>query len=257
MITSKSQSVHIQWLLVAIGVVIFTGCTPTRSISNSGYHENRSTLPGAAVFGYRGEVDEMDVLGLEPGQAISETQIQSALNRAQPVELRRGDVVLVVQSGAVFPDGPMIAELEKSFRVVPFSGSPAQDRNECFLPERRASQYAKMLRLAAAQAGARAILCYWGVLESAEKDLPTKSISWIPVMRWTVPDRQQHVRLRLKMAVIDVQTGSWSMFSPEVRESDGITTRAFREASDQRRVERLKEQAFADAAQQLAQAFVR
>jgi len=254
---SLSLCVNVHWLLVAMALAMVTGCSRTRSISNSGYDDHGPSLPGAAVFGYRGEIDEMDVLGLEPGQAISEAQIQSALNRAHPVELRRGDVVLVVQSGAVFPDGPMIAELEKNFKVVPFSGSPAQDRSACFLPERRGGQYARMLRLAAAQAGAKAIVCYWGALESAEKDLPTKSISWIPVMNWTLPDRVQQVRLRLKMAVIDVQSGSWSMFSPEVRESDGMTTRKFRKANDQCRVEQLKQEAYASAARELTEAFAR
>ena len=101
---------------MALLLATVMGCRSTRSISNSappdayGYApRGTSTDPG---FEYRGELNEFDVLGVDRSQAASEEEIGRALAQAARVELKPGSRVLLVQSGAVFPDGPMVSEME-------------------------------------------------------------------------------------------------------------------------------------------------
>ena len=73
---------------------------------------------------YRGELTEFDVLGIDPGQAVSEEEIAKELARRQKVALLKGGSLMLVQSGAQIPDDQMVKELERYFTVVPFTGVP-------------------------------------------------------------------------------------------------------------------------------------
>src|ERR1041384_4803919 len=104
---------HTTFLLLVLALVI-SGCTETRSISNSGYREPHSSArfaPRAGdsdpAFQYRGELSEFDVLGIERGAMTSDTEIERTLANAKRVRLKRGNSILLLQSGAIFPDGPM------------------------------------------------------------------------------------------------------------------------------------------------------
>ena len=109
----------------------------------------------------------------------------------------------------------------------------------------------KSLRLAAARAGAETIVCYWGILESAREKIATKTVSWVPVVGWFVPDERQHMRIRLKLALIDVRTGNWSVLSPPAFDSKALTVSPRRAVADQKLVERLKQRAYSAAVQEL------
>jgi hypothetical protein len=222
---------------------LLAGCE-TRSISDSGYRRHRNQE--ASKSGYRGELNEFDVLGVERGGRITEEQIAQSLDAAARIKLRKGSSVLLIQSGAQHPDPPMRRALETHFNVLPFSGQPPRTNSE---------SYAKSLRLAAAQAGCETILCYWGSLESARRDLDTKTISWVPIVGWVVPDERQHMRIQLKMAVIDVRTGHWTMFAPESFESRTMSDKFSREASDQGQVEKLKKLAYEAVANDLTKIY--
>lgn len=235
--------------LAALGLVWLTGCT-TRSISNSGYRG------GGGYYGnsmYRGELTDFDVLGVDRDQTISEVDIGKALDSAGREKLRRGSSVLLIQSGAMFPDEPMASELNRYLNVVPFTGVPTDTRRpgdsapDTMMP----ANYSKSLRLAAARGGCENILCYWGVLESAREGLASKSLSWVPVVGWVVPDERQHMRIRLKIAIVDVRTGHWSMLTPEPFEDKSLSGLQSRENSDQRQVETLKRKAYETAARDL------
>lgn len=234
--------------LVATVVLVATGCK-TRSISNSGYQDDRS---GTA---YRGELSEFDVLAVSRDSAVSEEEIQKAINRATPVKVKKGGSVLVIQSGAAYPDGPMLVELKRHFLVTPFSGVP-EARPSLGYQEQDSSNYAKSLRLVAARAGAEAILCYWGVLESGRENLETKAISWVPIAGWFVPDEVQQMRIRLKVAIIDVRTGNWTIHSPEAFKSSSWSNNYRRASSDQKQVETLKAQAYVAVVHDLAERFI-
>jgi len=233
--------------LAATGLVFLTGCE-TRSISNAGYR-------GGAYYGgslYRGELNEFDVLGVDRDQSITDSDIAKALDTPTRVKLRRGNSTLLIQSGAMIPDDPMANELRRFVSVVPFSGVPADARHGDAKPDQdvRAS-YAKSLRLAAAKGGCETIVCYWGVLESARKDLASKPVSWVPIVGWSLPDEKQLMRIRLKVAVVDVRTGNWAVFSPEPFEDKAVSGAYNRGASDQTQVEKLKQKAYEAAAKDL------
>src|SRR4051812_38908609 len=157
-------------LLVA-ACALLAGCDSTRSISNSGYHGDdhmsyyaprmNGSDPG---FAYRGELSEFDVLGIMRGQTTTEQDIQRALDNAKSVTLNANSSILLIQSGAMFPDAPMVNELSKYFRVSPFSGVPPISRHgsETTTETRDPESFAQSLRLAAARGGNDVILCYWG-----------------------------------------------------------------------------------------------
>lgn len=250
--------------VLTLTCVLLAGCeTRTRSISHSEYSSDAAADHHGAreggsdpAFQYRGELSEFDVLGLPRGEYTSDADIQRALETSKPVVLPPGSSVLLLQSGALFPDGTLVTEMSKHFRVVPFSGLPPQRKSapgalqtESADPE----SYAKSLRLTAARGGTEYIACYWGMLESANDRLPTKTVSWVPIVNWFMPDQKQHMRIQLKIALVEVRSGNWSVFSPKPFEDARISTSPRRGAVDQRQVKRLKQLAYATAVTELAQ----
>src|SRR6266516_2919357 len=244
-------------VVVLAACALLAGCASTRSISNSGYRE-----PGTAshtspqgysdpAFAYRGELSEFDLLGVARDQTAFEEDIQQALDKARPIRLKPQSTILLIQSGAMFPDGPMVAELSKHFTVVPFSGRPPAKDAIGSLEPRDSAGMSRSLRLAAARAGAETILCYWGILESAQEKMATKAVSWVPLVTWFVPDERQHVRIRLKLALVDVRSGDWSVLSPPPFDSNALSVVPRRAVADQKLVERLKNQAYDASVEEL------
>ncbi len=257
----------------ALLILVAGGCaTSSRTISNSGYQPPDLAYAGPPPR----ELDEFDVLGIEREQAISEEEIARASEQARHVGIQKGKTILLIQSGAMYPDGPMVTELEKTFHVVPFSGVAAEPKVEVHeqwrsrtrnaviitesgnstIPlsaekyetkkpaEKEKGSYSRFLRLAAARAGAEAIICYWGILESENERMVTKTISWLPGASWVVPDEREHLRIRIKMAVVDVKTGSWTVLSPEPLEEKTWSASSRRAAVDQKAVESMKAKAY-------------
>ena len=254
-------TIHTLLLLIC---VLLAGCMKQgRSISNSGYNDHSvGAYTGDSekgphsdlAFKYRGELSEFDVLGITRGENASECEIQRALDNAKRVNLHPGSSILLIQSGAAFPDAPMVAELEKHLRVATFSGVPPGSPGVSpagVVESPDAHDYSRSLRLAAARGGNEIIVCYWGMLESEIENLATKTVSWVPVVSWMVPDEKQHMRIRIKMALIDVRSGDWTVFSPKAFENNRISISPRRAASDQKQIERLKQQAYVESAQEL------
>ena len=239
--------------LLTFCCALIAGCTRhVRPISNSAYHPE---APRHGIYcgpetnrvesQYQGELSEFDVLGITRGHTTSENEIRRALEQAGSVRLRPNSTILLIQSGAVFPDGLMIEELEKYFRVVPFSGVPGEaTTSRLEYGSSNPESYAKSLRLAAARGGNKSIVCYWGVLESENENLPIKTISWAPGFNWLVPDETEHMRIKLKFAVIDVASGTWTIFSPKQFELARSTRSPRRAVVDQKMVESLKKKAY-------------
>lgn len=235
------------FLFSALIALLVAGCA-RRSISDSGYHGSGHGRSGQGHNpDYRGELTEFDVLGVQRTNQVTEEEIIRALDRASRVKLRKGGPVMVIQSGAFQPDEAMRAALSRHFSVVPFSGQVERGNN---------GHYARSLRLAAAQAGCETVMCYWGVLETARRGLETKAVSWVPIAGWVVPDERQAMRIQLKVALVDVRTGNWTMFAPEAFENRALSLRFSRESSDQGQVEKLKRLAYEATATNLVAAYV-
>ena len=184
-------------------IFLLLGCE-TRSISDSGYRGHFAWGSGNRY--YRGELNETDVLGTPAGQKVTETDIRKALASGGSVRVHPGDSLLVVQSGAIAPDGAMTDALNHlGYRVQGFSGLPPENNDR--------AEYSRRLRLAAAQGGLKYILCYWGTLESAQENQATKTVSWVPIAGSLIPDQTQRMRINVRAALIDVASGRWSMIT--------------------------------------------
>lgn len=234
-------------IAISCGVLAITlaGCNATRSISDSGYREPGHHGAAHAGSTFKGELSEFDVLGVRRGGVITDEEINKALDDSSRVRLRKGSSVLLIQSGAYQPDFPMTQALRKHVNVVPFSGQYESGT------ENTDASYAKALRLAAARSGCESVICYWGTLESARRNLETKTVSWVPVVGWMLPDEKQYMRIRLKLAIVDVRSGNWTMYSPEAFDSKSLSSLFNKEAADQGQMEKLKRLAYEKAAEDL------
>ena len=56
------------------------------------------------------------MLGIDPAERVTEEDIRSAVAVPDPVRLRDGSRVLLLQSGAPFPDEPMAVDLPAATR---------------------------------------------------------------------------------------------------------------------------------------------
>lgn len=229
------------WSIGLLAALLVSGCR-TRSISDSGYHGGGGYYGHGAFYGngvmYQGELTEFDVLGVDPKKHYSDEEIAAALSGDKAkLTLPRGSSVLLVQSGAMMPDKDMIDCMEKYYAVSVFSGIPEsrKDSNDT---------YASALRYSAAKAGIGRIVAYWGILESGTRNLATKAVSWVPIVGAGVPDQAQEIRIRLKVALIDVRTGQWEMFTPQVFNDGAVSAAVNREQSDQTQVALLKAQGY-------------
>lgn len=242
------RSVLFVFMLVALAAC------ETRSISDSGYRADtgyRSGKSGSNPL-YRGELTAYDVLGVDTDKPISDDDIRKALTAKQPIAARKGSAVMLVQSGAAFPDHDMVAALERYYTVAAFTGVPMESRSS---PE--ATKYAQVFRLAAAKGGYQTIVVYWGVLESATEGSGGRVVSWLPIIGGSIPDQSQLMRIRLMVAVIDVASGQWDTFAPEPFVDEASSAERRRAVSDQQQVALLKSKAYKSAAETLVQRYSR
>jgi hypothetical protein len=236
--------------LFACLAISLSGCG-TRSISNSGFYadSDRGYARKNDAY-YKGELSEFNVLGIDPKTPISEAEIQAAFAGRQRLTMPRGASLMLVQSGAMIPDDAMVRGLERYYHVAVFTGVPEQT-------DASAQNYARALRLAAARGGHERMVVYWGMLETGRENLATKVISWVPFVGGLLPDETQRMRIRLKLAVVDVKTGQWEMFSPEPFEDVDTSGRLTRVASDQAQVMALKDKGYRSAAEELVRRYGR
>ncbi|HET7369600.1 MAG TPA: aminopeptidase, partial [Gammaproteobacteria bacterium] len=111
------------------------------------------------------------------------------------------------------------------------------------------------LRLAAAKGGYKTILVYWGQLDSGTRNGDSKAISWIPVIGWSINDETELMRIHLKMALVDVASGDWKLFTPPPFEASKSSDFFTRTSTDQSLVTQLKAQAYQAAAERLYKRF--
>src|SRR2546428_2968043 len=115
-----NENSSVRWLAqpVLVAMLVLAGCS-VRSISDSGYDGGGPRRGAAAPSNpfYRGELSEFDVLGIDRGKAVTEQEIQQAIDSRVPVSLKRGASVMLIQSGALIPDDPMVKALEKYYTV--------------------------------------------------------------------------------------------------------------------------------------------
>ena len=82
--------------------------------------------------------------------------------------------------------------------------------------------------------------------------MSTKTVSWVPVVGGMIPDESQEMRIRLKVAIVDVKSEQWKTLSPKPIQDTSASARYTRASSDQRQVTALKTQAYAELANDIA-----
>jgi hypothetical protein len=230
---------------------VLSGCATQKSVSNSGYYPGGYNGQGGDNPLYKGELSEFDVLGIDPEKEITEQDINAAASeKKERLSLRKGEPLLLIQSGAMIPEQEMTERMEKYFPVSGFSGVPGQGENAD-------ARYAKSLRLAAAKAGIDKILVYWGMLETETKDLATKNVSWVPIVGWAIPDQTQEIRIRLKIALVDVKSGQWDIFVPKVFEDTAYSAYLNREQSNLQQVAQLKSKVYQAAVESIVARYMK
>ncbi|QYY35729.1 hypothetical protein [Ruficoccus sp. ZRK36] len=237
-------------LLALTACLLFAGCE-TRSISDSGYHHDR---------GYRGELNELSVLGVSTsGNEITEQEIADALKNGSPeVGLKHGDTIVLIQSGALFPDDGMLDGLKTAYEVIPLSGVPDNGNGPTWMrsdSKQEVPPLDKSLRLVAARGGASYMIVYWGQLEISQEAYATKAVSWIPIVGGVLLDEQQEMRIQLKIAIIDVLTGDWNLLTPVSYEDKTNTASYTRHSQHDDQVSLLKTQAYEEAVKDITQRY--
>jgi hypothetical protein len=232
-------------------LIVLSGCATQRSVSSSGYYPGGNNGRGGDNPLYKGELSEFDVLGIDPGKEITEQDIAAAASgKKERLSLREGEPLLLIQSGAMIPEQEMTSRLEKYFPVSVYTGVPEQGN-------KAEGSYAKALRFAAAKAGIDKILVYWGMLETETRDLATKNVSWVPIVGWVIPDQTQLIRVRLKVALVDVKSGQWEVFVPKVYEDTAYSASLDREQSGLQQVAQLKSKLYQAAVESIVARYLR
>lgn len=237
-------------MILLVSAVLLSGCS-TRSISN--------TDPRGRNDFYAGELKDSDVMGaVPPSKTISDDDIKNALNNAQQAfTLPANANILLVQSGAMTPDVEMQDALRKYYSIALYSGIPPDTYRYGRLDTdtKQTVDYPRQLRLTAANGGQNKIMVYWGQLESGSENEVTKVVSWVPLVGGILPDETQHMRIVLRIALIDVVSGRWTTFTPKVFDSEKVSGRYNRAAQDARQIQALKAEAYKAAADEIYQRF--
>ena len=238
-------------VLALLLFTVLSGCATQRSVSSSGYYPGGNYGRGGDNPLYKGELSEFDVLGIDPGKEITEQDIAAAASdKKERLGLREGEPLMLIQSGAMIPEQEMTDRMGKYFPVSVYTGVPEQGN-------KAEGSYAKALRFAAAKAGIDKILVYWGMVETETKDLATKNVSWVPIVGWVIPDQTQVIRIRLKVALIDVKSGQWDIFVPKVYEDTADSASLDREQSGLQQVAQLKSKVYQAAVESIIARYVK
>jgi hypothetical protein len=201
--------------LLLCALLLLPACA-TRSISDAGYPH----APGNRNALYRGELSDFDVVG------------RAALGGAGgELALRPRARVLVVQSGALFPDEVMMAALGEHFETGAASGVPVSD-----------GYGDQGMLAAAARGGFDAVVAYWGMLESQQE---SDASAWVPVAGLFFDSTTQAMRLRLR--VVDPKTGQWRSLLTTPLDDQRRTSLAGSESSDRAQVDAVKRAGYAAA----------
>ena len=240
------------YLCVLIFTAVMVAGCGTRSISNSGYYADSDRGYGQrnSPF-YKGELNEFDVLGIDAKSPIAEVDIQKSLVAKSRITVLKGSSIMLIQSGAMIPDEDMVKGMEKYYNVAVFTGVPHAEGGT------PGDSYAKALRYAAAKGGYEKLMVYWGLLETGREDMATKVVSWIPFIGGAIPDETQRMRIRMKVVIVDVQSGQWDMFSPPPFEDKDSSGRHSRVSSDQTQVAVLKAKAYQSTVEDVAKRFAK
>jgi hypothetical protein len=209
-------------MLTACCLLLLTACQ-TRSLSQP-YADAWSNRT------YRGELNDWDVVGTDLPQA----------DPGLGVKLRKGQRVLLLQSGAMHPDPGMLAAVAQHFQVAGATGLPSDTAR---------SEHG--LRGAAARGGYDLVIAFWGAIEVQREATLGSAVAWVPIVNFWVDTSEQNARLRLRMIVLDARTGNWRIVEAAPQSSVTASSLVNYREQDSKQMEELKAAAYAAAGAEL------
>jgi hypothetical protein len=239
-------------VLACAMVMTWTGCNIS---AGTDIHLLSSTPPKQPQFVKSPKpgngLAEAEVLGVETNTVATDETIRKTLEQGHNVQMRPGSNLLLLHSGYSEPEKAMIGEMNRYFRVINYSGLTIHDPGVT-----NADTCARFLRLAAARLGAESLVCYWTTSEYSRRDLPGKSISWVPVVGRIIPDEMERVRVRITFAAVDVRTGQWALHAAAPVEEEVRRSEHQRELEETDFNRQLKTRAYKSAAQEFLRLYM-
>ncbi|POP40632.1 hypothetical protein CHU32_26195 [Superficieibacter electus] len=223
-------------LLLFLSSILLTGCSKSSSIDarKTGAASHRAETSSSL------QLTDQDVFGNELTLEISEGDIQNAVEEAKgDFEISLNSSVILVQSGERAPDVVMQKEMQKYYKVSTFSGIPVVPKKQPVRPativkdaesvtdtiENLANNgsgvinanYMQALRYIGAKGRQKAVIVYWGELESGKYNSTTKDMVWKKYSGGNLSGLS--LRYLIRFALVDVATGEWATYSPVNTES--------------------------------------
>lgn len=210
----------------------------------------RSTsLSDPSGRGHGHDLSLYELTGQAGGDNVTEAQIASARRAGGRTGSLppRGAKVLLVQSGAHQPDDELISAYRPYCQPVIWDGR-APGGNE----ERKTSGGAvgRKLRLVAAEQGCSHVIVIFGEIQSDSHALPTKAVTWVPVVGHIVPSERSGTRLVAQALILETGSGRYLTVAARTQQTSGVTTEEGAYGVDSRRSLRLKAKAYPDLAAQ-------
>jgi len=143
---------------------------------------------------------------------------------------------MLIQSGAMIPDEDMVKGMEKYYSVSVFTGVPTEGGTRETLTPKRCGLRCK--------GWTRKIGGVLGVTRNWARRLGNQGCVVDTIIGGAIPDQTQRMRIRMKVAIVDVKSGQWDMFSPSPFEDTDASGRYSRVSSDQAQVAILKNKAY-------------
>lgn len=201
--------------IIIVGVIFISGCTKKSSSIDAQKSQNNRVVQISNA-----QLTDQDVFGNELTLSdITEEDIQNAVADAKDeFTIPLHSSVILIQSGAKAPDALMQQKMGKFYQISTFSGIPVvkrkvknKDDNDTGGDE---VNYMQALRYIAAKGRQKAIIVYWSTLEVGKFNTETKSVQWETWNSKNVPSGDYSLRYLTRVALTDVATGEWSVYSP-------------------------------------------
>lgn len=201
--------------ITIVGVLFLSGCA-NKSASIDALKSQNSRV----VQESNPQLTDQDVFGNELTlSSITEEDIQNAVTDAKGAfTIPLQSPIILIQSGSKAPDALMQQEMKKFYQISTFSGIPVvkrkvKNKNDDGSVDDEVN-YMQALRYIAAKGRQKAIIVYWSTLEIGKLNTETKSVQWETWNSKNVPSGDYSLRYLTRVALTDVASGEWSIYSP-------------------------------------------
>lgn len=242
-------------LILCTSLLLLAGC------SKSSIDARKTGAPRANSATSKNVVTQLtdkDVFGNEATLAITEEDIQDAL-AGEPFSVPLHSQVILVQSGSKAPETQMQQEMSKYYQIATFAGIPDRPKSaSCNKPGGESGSenmnYMQALRYIAAKGRQKAIIVYWDTLQSGKYDPVTKTTVWSDYRNGSLADATT-LRYLVRVAVTDVATGEWAVWSPVNYEYSLLPALNGQTPATEQQLAQLKQKTYAAVAKDIANRF--